>query len=91
MTADRWERLHTLFGALAEASPAERAARLAAGDIDAELAGELADLLAAHDRDRTGSMSSESVRVCRRARAPQSCTPRRLRSMRRRNSAMMRR
>ena len=61
MTADRWERLHTLFDALAEASAEERAARLAATEIDADLAGELADLLAAHDRERPLALEGRVV------------------------------
>ncbi len=61
MTADRWDRLHTLFAALADASSEERAARLAAGDIDPDLAADLADLLVAHDRERPLALEARVV------------------------------
>ena len=52
MSSDRWDRLHTLFAELADASAPQRAQRLAQQDVDAELGAELADLLAAHDRGK---------------------------------------
>ncbi len=64
MTADRWDRLHTLFAALADASADERAARLAAGDIDPGLAADLADLLAAHDREQPLALEARVVEAC---------------------------
>ena len=52
MTTDRWDRLHTLFAELADADAPTREQRLAELDIDDALGAELADLLAAHERER---------------------------------------
>ncbi|MEO8011141.1 MAG: protein kinase, partial [Dokdonella sp.] len=61
MTADRWDRLQSLFAELADAPADVRERCLARPDLDAGMAAELAALLAAHDLDAPLALEARIV------------------------------